>query len=617
MLSGVLAAEPVCPPGSYLNRTTRRLRNAELRAWHRLKVEADGWAPLPWVQPHAKADVRSRFSTYCSADFPKPPQCRSDPWATRDDYIPHQIFPSGRAGAPVRYVWHRVEFVHNYKVAGSSLMRYLACEYGEERSDANGRVSVVAVRDPIDRFVSAVTEVLHRVLNGVCPGGPCPPIETAGMLRSTAWYPIARQLLAPGALPALMAAFASDLACCHAFYASDHLQPQVAFAANHLERGLDVVLRVGALGKGLGALARRAGDHATDDADGASTGRQRPSSSSGKRCELPQANDASSKPLNVPSASALRRALFTNATAVRQLCDVLAHDYVCFGFALPAVCRPSAVGAANQPVAVASEPQATARAPSQPLVSAVVVLRACPRGGAIATAAVVGAVGALALQTFPRELMELLVVVADAATAAEIDEDAVRHAAAAAAVAVRYVHAPQRGPGAAAASGVGALRNAAVRAARGEVVMHVDDGGMGEVGGAEAAVVWHHPSRVAAQAGPLLRGEASLTALTYSWAVKLRGGDEGGEGGEGGGGGSEGGGGGGGGGGGQAASAELAWSRAREPPAAALSTMAYLRKLALAQPFAEPELEATKGAAARPRRRSWRGRGRASRPRPR
>ena len=48
--------------------------------------------------------------------------------------------------------------------------------------------SVFAVRDPIDRFVSAVGEVLQRVVNGICPGGgQCPPIEE-GQLRESTGY---------------------------------------------------------------------------------------------------------------------------------------------------------------------------------------------------------------------------------------------------------------------------------------------------------------------------------------------------------------------------------------------------------------------------------------------
>ena len=62
---------------------------------------------------------------------------------------------------------------------------------------------------------------------------------------------------------------------------------------------------------------------------------------------------------------------------------------------------------------------------------------------------------------------------------------------------------------------IGALRQAAVRAAKGEVVVHWDDDDL------------YAPERIERQALPILRGEANLTTLPYSYYLALPANDDG------------------------------------------------------------------------------------------
>jgi hypothetical protein len=81
------------------------------------------------------------------------------------DEIWHQTLPSGAPGHPVRSVFgNKIEFIHNYKAASSTVASFMACAYGRELE-----ASVFVVRDPIDRFISAVGEMLRRYVRGATP----------------------------------------------------------------------------------------------------------------------------------------------------------------------------------------------------------------------------------------------------------------------------------------------------------------------------------------------------------------------------------------------------------------------------------------------------------------
>ena len=160
------------------------------------------------------------------------------------------------------------------------------CEYGAA-ADTPFTLSAFAVHDPIERFISGVSELLERTHSRACPGGSCdsvldprddlgdtqwraacqigssmsapgpqnfPPavlplltwarqarcvlravVDSAGWRRHQKISPL-RYAIAKGArfnltaplLPELIAAFVEDLTCCHVAYGMDDLQPQAA-----------------------------------------------------------------------------------------------------------------------------------------------------------------------------------------------------------------------------------------------------------------------------------------------------------------------------------------------------------------------------------------------------
>ena len=69
-----------------------------------------------------------------------------------------------------------------------------------------GYQTVALVRNPIDRFAAALSEVMVRTFLGECPEGKCNcerdfycPKSVAGIESATHWYPIAKLIFDKGA----------------------------------------------------------------------------------------------------------------------------------------------------------------------------------------------------------------------------------------------------------------------------------------------------------------------------------------------------------------------------------------------------------------------------------
>ena len=112
-----------CPKGSYMSEREHSALSTQLHGWRADRL-AEGWSPSAWAAPNAREFETTGVSTYCSANSVHPATCRTDVWASNGDSIPTKRLPSGVIGYPLRSVHGgAVEFIHNYKVAGSSLMR--------------------------------------------------------------------------------------------------------------------------------------------------------------------------------------------------------------------------------------------------------------------------------------------------------------------------------------------------------------------------------------------------------------------------------------------------------------------------------------------------------------
>ena len=119
-------------------------------------------------------------STWCSATWPKPPRCdakgsiggRNGFKNAGADSLwkrPQSVYGQFLGGA-------KLELIESAKAEAGPVSRYLSCELGTaNEADASGLssglISLMSTRDPIDRFVWAVGEILERYVNDKCPYG--------------------------------------------------------------------------------------------------------------------------------------------------------------------------------------------------------------------------------------------------------------------------------------------------------------------------------------------------------------------------------------------------------------------------------------------------------------
>ena len=192
------AAEPYfnCPKGAYLSYKRRAIATLDLArcakrtlpirpqlvhppAHHRRQQReaiSAGWQPHGTKDPnYGHTYERTGTSTWCSFNWARPNKCQHDSKpAMMPDEIWHQTLPSGMPGQPVRSVFNnKIEFIHNYKAASSAVAAFLSCAYGREVDSSVFEASVFVVRDPIDRFISGVGEMLRRYVRSSTPRPPC------------------------------------------------------------------------------------------------------------------------------------------------------------------------------------------------------------------------------------------------------------------------------------------------------------------------------------------------------------------------------------------------------------------------------------------------------------
>ena len=257
----------------------------------------------------------------------------------RGDTVPHKVRPSGTAGLPLRSVHGRVvEHVHNYKSGSTSLTDYFECEYGGDEvvADESFRVSAFAVRDPVSRFASAVTELLRRFVLNACVREWCQGFDRESARKGTRWFRLLTSMnytvTTAAERAALMRAFVYDVECCRPAFSMDHFQPQAAFAT-YASRGIDLLIPLDRPDAALADVASRVGV--------ARSCRLHTANTAGDA--LPQGDTAGDdvwlreRANALPSASALRAALTPDL--VRRICDLYLQDYLCFELAPPPECE--------------------------------------------------------------------------------------------------------------------------------------------------------------------------------------------------------------------------------------------------------------------------------------
>ena len=264
---------------------------------------------------------------YESANWPKPPEC-----ASISQYMSDKI--DGNALDYARIVFgHKVEFIHNFKAAGISLIEYFKCEYGDHIHQAmpekrQSIVSVMAVRNPINRFASGVAELIRRHVGNICPGQPCwvddGHVVEDDVYEQSKWYPAVQQnnLTSAEGLTRIIGALVQDLSCGVRFFDCEHIQTQSVFAST-ATRGLDFVMHSSSLNDDLDKLHKIA------------TGKERDRA----KCPLGHKNSMPNGGYGIPGTRTIDALIRQDKELMRKLCKVLMQDFVCFGFDLPPPCK--------------------------------------------------------------------------------------------------------------------------------------------------------------------------------------------------------------------------------------------------------------------------------------
>ena len=366
-----------CPAGSYLRDGERKATwlREQLAIWE----QEEGYRALPAL---GDAYTRTGTSTWCSNNWPKPKRCYADGSINAQHGYKHHNADKVSAKIPPRTVYghlggKKIEFIRNYKAATSTVAGYMECLLSTAKeTDAFG-LSLMNTRDPIDRFVSGVGEMLQRYVNDRCPGDRAcgfknnstpllkaqnntlfwpawaeftrqreqrlddsaealnPPMDALAESNETAealnppMDALAESNETAEALHPLLDAFVDDRVCCHRANAIDHLLSQSLFAT-YAQNGLNMTIPVAEL-TNLKLLVSQWVTYGT--ARDFSTSKH---AVIFQRCDMERHNVAELKEQNVPSSEEMRAAL--SPRMVRELCRSYYQDFLCFDLALPDEC---------------------------------------------------------------------------------------------------------------------------------------------------------------------------------------------------------------------------------------------------------------------------------------
>mmetsp|Transcript_28293 Transcript_28293/g.51868 ORF Transcript_28293/g.51868 Transcript_28293/m.51868 type:complete len:415 (-) Transcript_28293:63-1307(-) len=324
-----------CPPGRYLTYQSRekareRLFNAVCFA----KSLGQGGN----VRETDSYKTRG-YATFESSIWPKPKTCQQ---------LPHEYWINGlhpyRPDDPPPHMTKLVnmkvgaEFHRNLKVASTSFQSYLKCALGEDwedlpvSSEMPERTKVVtAVRDPIDRWISAVGELLERTINHICPDNrPCSAEKDSFDLlttlpalgHKTTWYKVIEAGFQNAKLDELVAAFVHDTQCNFQYYSAQHFSTQTLVTQNNgTAQDQDLLIKLEDSEDGLKRFHEIFGGNA--------------------ECKLEHLNAAAKKTgeHKIPDRNDILHKLQGNDELMRALCAVYAQDFICFSYDLPRACK--------------------------------------------------------------------------------------------------------------------------------------------------------------------------------------------------------------------------------------------------------------------------------------
>jgi len=351
-----------CPPGRYLTQQGHeKARERLLNVFCLAKSQGQ-------VGGNARETdfYKARgYATFESSLWPKSDTCQRLPdegWnGTQQPGLHYRVDEVPQWSTKLVNTKFKAEFHKIWKVASSSFPDYLECALGHwdlvpvTSEIPEGTKVVTAVRDPIDRWISGVGEMLRRSINHICPiDRPCSseidhfePSETLlDLLHTTTWYQVIEAGFQNSKLNDLVAAFVRDTQCNFQYYSSEHFTTQTTFMTqnNGKARDQDLVMKIEEMEDGMKQFHSMFGGNADCKLDQKNAGSSPiPKVSLADTKDLPVSNasvaNTQAGEYDVPDSQDILQTLRVNKNLMRALCEVYAQDFICFNYELPEECQ--------------------------------------------------------------------------------------------------------------------------------------------------------------------------------------------------------------------------------------------------------------------------------------
>mmetsp|Transcript_81798 Transcript_81798/g.149478 ORF Transcript_81798/g.149478 Transcript_81798/m.149478 type:complete len:418 (-) Transcript_81798:49-1302(-) len=327
-----------CPPGRYLTQQGHeKARERLLNVFCLAKSQGQ-------VGGNARETdfYKARgYATFESSLWPKSDTCQRLPdegWnGTQQPGLHYRVDEVPQWSTKLVNTKFKAEFHKIWKVASSSFPDYLLCALGDweivpvPEETPQGTKAVTAVREPIDRWISGMGELLRRSIDHICPvGRACsseidwfePSTTLPDLRHTTTWYQVIEAGFKSSKLAELVAAFVHDTQCNFHYYSAEHFSTQTLMTQNNgTAQDQDLLIKLEDSEDGLKRFHEIFGGNA--------------------ECKLEHLNAAAKKTgeHKIPDRNDILHKLQGNDELMRALCAVYAQDFICFSYDLPRACK--------------------------------------------------------------------------------------------------------------------------------------------------------------------------------------------------------------------------------------------------------------------------------------
>jgi len=360
-----------CPPGPYLSdQSHEKARERLLNAFCLAKSQGQEGGNARETQFYKTRG----HATFESSMWPKPETCRQLPdedWDHKNQ--PYRVDETHQFATKLLNTKFGAEFHKIWKVASSSFPDYLLCALGDweivpvPEETPQGTKAVTAVREPIDRWISGMGELLRRSIDHICPvGRACsseidwfePSTTLPDLRHTTTWYQVIEAGFKSSKLAELVAAFVHDTQCNFQYWSAEHFTTQTTFMTQNNGTALDqdLVMKLEEMEDGMKQFHAMFGGNPECKLNNI-RGEKRHlilepanatawpilSASLDKSTDLPLPTaslaNATAGEHDIPDAKDILHALEGNDELMRALCAVYAQDFICFNYDLPRACK--------------------------------------------------------------------------------------------------------------------------------------------------------------------------------------------------------------------------------------------------------------------------------------